>query len=226
MLKNRKRLKEGAGAGYDITLEGLSVDIKNSKIVERDEEGIKIKIPINECYVDRWSAEGYYDSVDSDGIYYDGDLVIEYVKEDRKVEGGTFYVDIDFDYLAFEVDLDDETLDNYNLTEQHEEQIKIIKKMSDKEIINLIKNSKSFEDECGFDKVSVMYGSGWSHSNLDTEMFTLESNHTYGGITESYDGIIVYKADIKSPNIAEDINWFFENVQDFDELFGDEYNED
>ena len=226
--KSVRRLKEGPGAGYDVTLENLPIDFNGLKILSRTDNSIEFEIPIKEGYVDKWSAADYYNSVSSDGLYYDDILVMEYDEEDRKIEGGAFHGFITEDYFSYLADYDGD--EDISFEEQWKVQEDTVRKMSDEEVISAILDS-NFEHHSGFDeiekKLTVGYGGGWSHAYLNEEMFTLEGGQY--GLTDAYEGIIIDKVDIIAPNIAKDINWFFENDYRLDEIFfgdGDEEDEE
>ena len=87
-IKSGRFIKSGAGAGYDIVLEGIELDNQNFEILEQDTESIHVKVPVKPCIVDKWSARSYYDGIDSDwGGYVDND--------DRKINGGFVKMTID-----------------------------------------------------------------------------------------------------------------------------------
>lgn len=69
------------------------------------------------------------------------------------------------------------------------------------------------------------FGGGWSHVNLDNQI--VFTDQEIGG--EGYVTLYVDKLTVNAPQIAENINWFFENNYKFDEIFGeggeDELNE-
>lgn len=189
--KQHKPLNEGAGAGYTVTLEGLQIDTNSIKIISRDKSEVKFTANIKPCVLDRWDAEGYYDAVCSDGIYYDGILMEEYNEEDRKVESGIIEGNLDMRYI----DADDDVMD-------------------------IITDQLS-----GGITVSAMYGGGWSHCNLG-DTFTLNHSHGYE-INKDAEDVLITEVTVTAPNIGKDVDWFFENVHKFDEIFGDEgYDED
>lgn len=68
--------------------------------------------------------------------------------------------------------------------------------------------------------ISVMYGGGYSHVNLDTPEFTLTDIDVDG----DYDTVHIDEITIKSKAIADNINWYFEHADDIDDMdFGVEY---
>ena len=66
--------------------------------------------------------------------------------------------------------------------------------------------------------ISTMYGGGWSHVNLGSPVFTLNDIDVDG----NYADIHIEQINIQAPNIADNVNWYFENAYKFDEIFGEE----
>ena len=86
-------VNEGAGAGYTVEISDLKLGnfkVHGTKFVDNghEEKVAKFTADILPGVVE-WSAEGYYDGVDHTGVYYDGELMMEYSDEDNSVEGGT-----------------------------------------------------------------------------------------------------------------------------------------
>lgn len=216
-IKKTYKINEGAGAGYDITLEGLAIDKNSIEIIGGDAPFGKAnnmvafwKADIVPCAVDKWKAIGYYEGMTSDG---DDESNWPYSDEDKQVNGG---------YIVGVVHLDD--VEDYMKADPHEEKV----------VIDYIK-------ECINDKVDVSYnfGGGWVHVNLD-DVFKLGygldyknlKNFEYGMVVRNgsrgeslseigyaggeYDGINILYAEIDSPNIAYCINYYFEHCDDED----------
>ena len=70
--------------------------------------------------------------------------------------------------------------------------------------------------------ISTMYGRGWSHVNLGSPVFTFNDVDIDG----NYADIHIEQINIKAQNIANNVNWYFENAYKFDEIFGVEDDED
>lgn len=98
-VKSSHLIKSGPGAGYDVTIEGIELDNRNFKILkdEIDERyeyhDVTIEVPVKPCVAEYWSAEAYYDAIDSDYEFFDS-------SEDSKIEGGKavlFFSGVDVD---------------------------------------------------------------------------------------------------------------------------------
>lgn len=183
----KQSLNEGAGAGYTVTIDGLTATNISVSEINTEECTAKFTADIKPCIVE-WSAEDYYNGVDSKGIYYNGILEVPYDKEDKQVDGGhiegVYYYD-DYDY-------------------QDEEPSDIDMKS---DIAKELRYPFSVED---------MFGAGWTHVNLSDDI-------TFNDV-EVGQYITIETATVHAPHIASNINWFFENYYQFDELFG--YDED
>ena len=70
--------------------------------------------------------------------------------------------------------------------------------------------------------ISTMYGGGWSHVNLGSPVFTFNDID----IDENYADIHIEQINIQAPNIADNVNWYFENAHKFDDIFGEEDEDD
>ena len=189
----KKHLKEGAGSAYTITLEGIP--IKDYKInIDYDVKEFDVEITIDSGIIDYWKAEGYYNGVDSEGIYYDGVLIEEFGKDERKINGGKIYGGGDLrDILLY--------YDNIEIEDITEDMI-----------IDIIRNE--------YIDLKYNYGGGYSHSYLPEKEFTLGNLNSYEEIIGEIDEIVNCNfAIIKAPNIAKTINWFFKNVNNFDEIY-------
>ena len=84
---------------------------------------------------------------------------------------------------------------------------------------------KYLEDYASNINISVMYGGGWSHVDLNSPVFSFQNFDIDG----NYDDIHIDEINIKAPNIADNINWYFANAYKFDEIFGvdeDEFDEE
>lgn len=194
-----KTLNEGAGAGYDVTFEGLNVNtIKVGNYDLKDNDRIvRFTATLGKSIVE-WKAIGYYDGVTSDGVYYDDHLVEEFDDLQKTVEGGQLsgYVYLDDvengkpSWDSSEVDKDD--------------------------VYNFI---KEWLTDFSF---TTMYGAGWSHVNLQNPMVFEDIE-----IEDNYSSIYVFidTIEIDAPEIAETINWYFANYLDFDQIYGDDLDE-
>ncbi|WQJ53218.1 MAG: hypothetical protein [Hatfieldvirus porci] len=189
-------VNEGAGAGYTVEISDLKLGnfkVLGTKFVDNghEEKVAKFTADILPCVVE-WSANGYYEGVDHTGVFYDGELMIEYSDEDNSVEGGTV---MGYVYLS---DVGDGK----------------VKKSDVLEYLN---------DYASVINISTMYGGGWLHVNLGSPVFTFNDIDIDG----NYADIHIEQINIKAPNIADNVNWYFENAYKFDEIFGgDDEDED
>ncbi|WQJ52149.1 MAG: hypothetical protein [phage Lak_Megaphage_RVC_AP3_GC31] len=182
-------VNEGAGAGYTVEISDLKLGnfkVLGTKFVDNghEEKVAKFTADILPCVVE-WSANGYYEGVDHTGVFYDGELMIEYSDEDNSVEGGTV---MGYVYLS---DVGDGK----------------VKKSDVLEYLN---------DYASVINISTMYGGGWLHVNLGSPVFTFNDIDIDG----NYADIHIEQINIKAPNIADNVNWYFENAYKFDEIFG------
>lgn len=195
----KKALNEGAGAGYDVTFEGLnakSVRLGKPEMKGRDKI-VKFTATLDKSIVE-WKAIGYYEGVTSKGIYYNDDLVEDFDEQQKTVEGGKVsgYV-----YL--------EDVENRRPTY-----------MSDPITRNDI---KTFITEWLTDfSVTSMYGRGWIHQNLTDPLILTDIE-----VQDSYHVSYVYidTIEINAPEITKVVNWYFENYLDFDKIYGDDDEE-
>lgn len=195
----KKALNEGAGAGYDVTFEGLnvkSVRLGKPEMKGRDEI-IKFTATLDKSVVE-WKAIGYYEGVTSKGIYYNDDLVDDFDDQQKTVEGGEVsgYV-----YL--------EDVRNRRPTWESAP----IKRTDIKAFI--IDWLTDFS-------VTSMYGRGWIHQNLTDPIILTDIE-----VQDSYHVSYVYidTIEIKAPEITKVVNWYFENYLDFDKIYGDDEEE-
>lgn len=192
-----KTLNEGAGAGYTISIEGLSLDEIDEKSIRRikDSRGepiFRFKASLSDSLV-TWIAEGYYDGVTSDGIYYNGDVIGEFDDSQRTINGGTIeghvYVSDVKDYLDENIVTKDSVIDyiQYHLDDEF--------------------------------SIETMFGRGWIHIDLDDpmEFHNIEIKDYYGNVNVFIDTIV-----INAPEITKTINWFFKNKEEIYKEFGDE----
>lgn len=191
----KKTLNEGAGAGYTVTINDLKLGnfkILGTEFINNNHKVriAKFKADILPCVVE-WSAEGYYDGVDHEGVYYNNELMMEYTDDDNTVEGGN---------VTGYVYLDD--ISNNTPTKS--------------EIIEYLQDYASSID------ISTMYGGGWSHVDLGSPVFTFNDLQIDG----NYYDIEIDQINIKAPNIADNVNWYFKNSYRFDEIFVDDFDED
>jgi len=187
----------GAGAGYTVNIKGISVDLEKIKLDKKDDAEVFFNVPIKECFCDKWEALGYYDSVDSDGIFYDGDLVMEYDKQDRAISGGVLHCSLDMNAV------DEERFEDYQ-------------NPSEEEILSYIEHFFPNKVNLSYD-----YGGGWIHSNLNPSGFILGDKHHSCGDLSDYE-FEIYTADVIAPDMASDVNWFFRHSYEIEEIFFDE----
>ena len=186
-------LREGVGSAYELKIDGLCVDKIN--ILHNNEKGkVGFTATLKSGDVE-WLAEDYYDRVSSDGIYYDGDLVMDYDNSKKRINGGKikgyFYID------EFEDDIRQDEYDENDM-------IRFLKDvLTDFKITNTI-------------------GGGYSHTNLEKDIVF---HNTEVKQDWSYTTIHVDEMLINAPEISEAINWFFANCYKFDEIFGDNEDE-
>ena len=196
-----KTLNEGAGAGYDVTIKGLTAT--NIEVLGKETKGndeiVKFHAELVPGQVE-WKAQDYYDGLDSTGIFYDGTQVEEFDDEQRHVDGGEIY---GYVYLQ-----DVEGYDNAYGTSEEEE------------VTNYI------EDQLVDFEFKAMYGGGWAHVNLDDPM--VFDDVKIAPQYREWDTIFIDEIIINAPDITSTINWFFENRNNFEEIYGltDEDNED
>ena len=194
-----KTLNEGAGAGYDVTFEGLNVNtikVGNYEL-KGDDRIVRFTAILGKSIVE-WKAIGYYDGITSDGVYYDDHLVEEFDDLQKTVEGGQLsgYVYLDDvengkpSWDSSEVDKDD--------------------------VYNFI---KEWLTDFSF---TTMYGGGWVHANLQNPM-VFEDIEIEDNYSSTY--VFIDTIEIDAPEIAETINWYFANYLDFDQIYGDDLDE-
>ena len=188
-----KTLNEGAGAGYNVTIKGLTAT--NIEVLGKETKGndeiIKFHAELAPSQVE-WEVQDYYDGFDSTGIFYDGVQVDEIDDEQRHVDGGEIYgyvyLDDVFGYSNGYTDSEEEDVTNY--IEEH-------------------------LDDFEF---KTMYGSGWTHVDLDDPMEFEDIEVSYQN--RGYEYVFIDKIIINAPEITSVINWFFENKDNFEEIYG------
>jgi len=195
----KKILKEGAGAGYDVTIRGLNASNFIITGIEKDKNDVKIlfKAKLNPSQIE-WEAMGYYEGVSSKGIYYDGELVEDVPEESNKVYGGELE---GYAYLS-----DIEYWNHGN-------------EVTKNEIVDFLWDKLS---DFSFTK---MVGAGWSHTNLSNPLEFNDVEIEYNSNYSSEIPMISY-IKIESPQMTETVNWYFENNYKFDEIYGDYDEED
>lgn len=213
------KLNEGAGAAYDVTLNGLKIDKNSVNIICSNipvgETNNKVAIweaKILPCVVDEWKAIGYYDGITSDT----DDERYFFTDEDKQVNGGFIRGVVDFE------DIEDDTING---------------QIDEISIINYIKDNINDTVD-----ISSSFGWGWVHIDLEDEFelgYNLDcknlKNFEYGMYVkvgtyreslkeignaggEYYGTLNVYYAKINAPDIAHCINYYFEHKDDeFDE---------
>lgn len=208
-----KKVNEGAGSAYDVTLAGLKIDKNSIKIIGGDAPFGNTnnmvafwEANVLPCVVDEWKAIGYYG-----GMTSDGDDMYEYTDEDKEVNGGL---------LRGVVHLKD--VEESMKSDPHDEKV-VVDYL--KEYMNEIVD------------ITYSFGGGWIHVNLD-DNFKLGYDLDYknlkdfkydmlvkrgsyserlseiGNVGDEYDNINVLYAEINSPNIAYCINHYFEHMDD------------
>lgn len=188
-----KTLNEGAGAGYDVTIKGLTAT--NIEVLGKETKGkdeiVKFHAELVPGQVE-WEAQDYYDGFDSTGIFYDGMQVDEIDDEQRHIDGGEIY---GYVYLQDVGDYDN----GYGDSEEEE-------------VTNYI------EEHLNDFEFKTMYGSGWSHIDLDDPMEFEDIEVSYQN--RGYECVFIDKIIINAPEITAVINWFFENKDNFEEIYG------
>lgn len=208
------KLNEGAGAGYDVTLNGLKIDKNSVNIIGETNNKVAIwEAKILPCVVDEWKAIGYYDGITSDT----DDKRYFFTDGDKKVNGGLIRGIVDLD------DIEEDTKNG---------------QIDEISIINYIKDNINDTVD-----ISSSFGWGWVHIDLDDEFelgYNLDcknlKNFEYGMYVkvgayhghleeignaggEYYGELSVYYAKINAPVIAHCINDYFEHKDDeFDEI--------
>lgn len=195
----KKALNEGAGAGYDVTFEGLNV--KSVRLGETEVRGkdkiIKFTATLNKDIVE-WKAIGYYEGVTSEGIYYNDMLVDDFDDEQKTVKGGKIS-----GWVYFEDVVDSQpTWESGPITKKDVKEY-IVKWLTDFNITS-------------------MYGAGWVHSNL-TDPIVLTDIDIEDHYHVSY--VHIDTIEIDAPEITKTVNWYFENYLDFDKIFGEDEDE-
>lgn len=191
----KKVLNEGAGAGYTVLIEGLNA--KSIKVAKEGEMKGRDKIIRFEATLDKslvdWQAESYYEGVSSEGIWYNDMIIDEYDDEQKTVLGGK---------ISGYVYLDD--VDNGRPTYESDP----VTRKDIKDFINNYLTEFTIE---------APYGRGWVHVDLTDpmEFHNIE-------IKDSYKVTYVYidTIEINAPEITKAINWYFNNYDNFDKIFG------
>lgn len=190
-IQVKKALNEGGGAGYTITLTELKADNVHISRDEKDGDPIiRFSADILPCIVE-WSADGYYDSVSSKGIFNsNGDLLLDYDNEDKQVTGGTvrgyFYAEDVHDYG-----------DDYGVEDSDQ--------MYEDHINNIL-----FD---GFE-IEKMVGAGWIHVDLSNPLIL--ENIDVNTDSNYNDYFHIDEISIECENIVNDINWFFAHSDELD----------
>lgn len=193
-------MTEGAGAGYDVTFEGLKatdIRITGTEVKQNlhsTDKIVKFTASLAPSIVE-WKAIGYYEGVTSEGIYYDNDLVDEFDDLQKTVNGGSisgwvYYEDVNNSAPTWETE---------SATEE--------------DVVRFINDWLS---DFSF---TTMYGSGWSHVNLTDPMIFKNIE-----IKDNYHVTYVYinTIEISAPEITKTINWYFDNYLDFGKIYGGE----
>ena len=215
ILKIEDFINEGAGAGYTVKFEGIEIDWDTAKptgnkYTENNSVYIEYTADIKGCILDKWSAAGYYDGVTSDGIEYNGDIIMDYGDEDKQVKSGKITCLIDTTDVA-EYKRNSIPVNNADV------------------IRNLCKDY--YESTIN---VEYMHGAGWVHSDMknpitigdfDTKRLrTRDCLDITPELMDSYGNYYSYVKNITldADNIVKDINWYFANCDNFDEMVADE----
>jgi len=193
-------MNEGAGAGYDVTFDGLKatdIRITGTEVkhnLHSTDKVVKFTASLAPSIVE-WKAIGYYEGVTSEGIYYDNDLVEEFDELQKTVNGGNisgwvYYEDVNNSAPTWETE-----------------------PATEEDVVRFI-------NDCLSDfSFTTMYGGGWSHVNLtDPMVFKNIEIQDYYKVTYVYIDTI----EISAPEITKTINWYFDNYLDFDKIYGGE----
>lgn len=203
------RLNEGAGAGYEIVLDGLVakkgtgkpegewVDYKPLYPGNEETERIRLfRMELEPCVLDKWSASGYYNGIasDSDNMFF------EYgSEEDRKVEGGFFSGVVFYSDVA---------------------------QFAGKDVVDDEDVARFLDDEfSGEFSVKFMYGRGWVHVDLTdpvklgtlfekTEDIVKTKREILDYEIGGTDYVGVTYAEVNAPNITGDVNFYFAHCDD------------
>lgn len=209
-IKSGTFIKSGAGAGYDVTIEGIELDTQNYKVIsdeinneEYNEHIAIVEVPVKPCSVE-WEAEDYYNRVSSkDGIELDGIQVLEYFDDDKRVDGGKASLNI--------------------FWTEHEEGRYI-----DNNEFENVNEAVEFFLPSSID-IKSSFSAGWIHSDLPTEQIHFEDKYHHNEIDLYNDGYgyTITSVDLVAPNISENINWFFAHDYELEKIFFDdeEYDE-
>lgn len=202
-IKSGKFIKSGAGAGYDVTIEGIELDTQNYKVISDEidekwnEHTTVVEFPIKPCVVDKWSAEDYDYGVSSEGLYVDGELVQEYFDDDKRVEGGK--ATLLFTWYPYTGDENNYYRNNNEFTDVEE----MISTFAPRDI-----------------SIKIMFGGGWFHVYLPNDEIHFEDEyHGYpidAGEPYDYETMSV---DLICPNISENINWYFKHDHELEDIF-------
>lgn len=211
---NGGRLNEGAGAGYEVVLDGLVakkgtgkpegewVDYKPLYPGSEETERIRLfRMELEPCVLDKWSASGYYNGIasDSDNMFF------EYgSEEDRKVDGGFFSGVVFYSDVA---------------------------QFAGKDVVDDEDVARFLDDEfSGEFSVKFMYGRGWVHVDLTdpvklgtlfekTEDVAKAKREILDYEIGGTDYVAVTYAEVNAPNITGDVNFYFAHCDD------EEFNE-
>lgn len=214
---SKHNINEGAGAGYTITLDGLELDKNSVKIISdemkydsNDKYGYKHNLKcvmweanIKPSVLEKWSAIGYYDGIDSD----------EFDTDDKRVNGGIVrgYVDIGsvMDWTEDTKYTKNDVISFIQSCIDNTEEIKI-------EVMygagwvhcNLTDPIVLGEDVKG-ENINL-------RNIFDEELFVLEPevlfNSRYNEKMINGDLTVITYASIDAPNITDNVNYFFENL--------------
>ena len=191
-IKSGRFIKSGAGAGYDVTIEGIELDNRNWKILtddydERyDSHTVQVEIPVKSCVAEYWAAKSYYDEIDSKHDMYD-DL-------DSQIDGGTAILQLEV-YPPQWIEGDIMTSEEL-----------------DEAVGDLLPSELN---------LTMIYGGGWSHVDLPEEgiVFDDDNGRIYLDEGETYDYTTV-RCELKCPNIIQNINAFFKNPDVYYDEYG------
>ena len=203
------QINEGAGAGYELEFKGVNINPDSVSILpgwvkydRNDNKAISFEVNIVPGELDYWSANGYYDGIDSD--YSGFDL-------STKIDGGKFVCVISMECINDYINVGDEydVLDHDDLRTA---------------VVEFLYNCNTADIDLNY-----TYGCGWSHQNLD-DMTKLGldiddfNNHKDYTKVRSSDVVcdiedvkmnyasVIY-AELQIPEIAKDVNAFFANPQ-------------
>lgn len=205
-IKSGRYIKSGAGAGYDVIIRDIELDDNDYTIIsdEIKDESLNehvtlVEVPVKPCVAEYWSAQSYYDGIDSNHEFFDS-------TEDSKIEGGKATLKLYWYEHEEGRNINDVEYESADEAAQY----CIPRSISIKVLVgagwihaNLPVESVHFEDR-------------------------YTSNHGYG-IDEYNDGYDyeTMTVDLICPNICQNINAFFKNPEQYyDDYYENDEDDD